>query len=184
MAHPRCSARACPQGPPPHPFFLEGPAAPLGPASTASGAAPGRGGQRPGCGGFAKGRSTWDRTQRAPEEPRAAKSHPCCFSMVPLPAPPSMTGSIRARDWESGSPLIRGSCNGIFVQVGGKGQKGGLLSTNRHLHDRVLDGGTSSGGGAARAARPAARPRAHTNERPCGAWQLGPWAAGRGRRPW
>ena len=37
MAHPRCSARACPQGPPPHPFFLEGPAAPSGPASTASG---------------------------------------------------------------------------------------------------------------------------------------------------
>ena len=73
------------------------------------------------------------------------------FHGPPLPAPPSMTGSIRASDWESGSPLIRGSCNGIFVQVGGKGQKGGLLSTNRHLHDRDLDGGTSSGGGAARA---------------------------------
>ena len=75
VAHPRCSARACPQGPPPHPFVLKGPAAPSGPVSTASGGAPGRVGQRPGCGGFAKGRSTWGRTQRTPEGPRAAKSH-------------------------------------------------------------------------------------------------------------
>ena len=127
MAHPRCSARACPQGPPPHPFVLEGPAAPSGPASTASGGAPGRVGQRPGCGGFAKGRSTWGMTQRARPRSRGRQNTPRKWLL---------------RKWMLRILNLTLSDVFGFTRMHGdlcneRGGRGGP-STNRHLHARVL----------------------------------------------